>query len=203
MKRRGRIVAFLLLVVIFGMTIGTTANPIVKDVKLGLDLQGGFEVLYQVEPLKKDGKKITEEMVKDTANALSNRIDVLGVSEPSIQIESNNRIRVQLAGVEDQESARELLSTQANLTFRDADDNLLLDGNDLKQGKAKANFGETNNPVVTLEMKSPTKFGEVTSKIAQKKPENVMVIWLDFVEGEDSFKEEIQKRNRNSYQHLM
>ena len=62
---------------------------------------------------------------------------------------------MQLAGVEDQESARELLSTQANLTFRDADDNLLLDGNDLKEGKAKANFGENGNPVVTLEMKSP------------------------------------------------
>ena len=75
---------------------------------------------------------------------------------------------MQLAGVEDQESARELLSTQANLTFRDADDNLLLDGNDLKEGKAKANFGQNGNPVVTLEMKSPTKFGEVTTLIAQK-----------------------------------
>lgn len=53
MKRRGRIVAFLLLIVVFGLTIGSTAKPIVKDVKLGLDLQGGFEVLYQVLPLKK------------------------------------------------------------------------------------------------------------------------------------------------------
>jgi len=193
MKKRGRIVAFLLLIVVFGLTIGTTANPIVKDVKLGLDLQGGFEVLYQVEPLKDDAPEITEEMVQDTANALRNRIDVLGVSEPSIQIESGNRIRVQLAGVEDQESARELLSTQANLTFRDADDNLLLDGNDLKEGKAKANFGENGNPVVTLEMKSPTKFGEVTTKISQKAPENVMVIWLDFIEGEDSFRAEVVK----------
>lgn len=193
MKRRGRIVAFLLLIVVFGLTIGTTANPIVKDVKLGLDLQGGFEVLYQVEPLKDGAPDITEEMVKDTANALRNRVDVLGVSEPSIQIESGNRIRVQLAGVEDQESARELLSTQANLTFRDADDNLLLDGNDLKEGKAKANFGENGNPVVTLEMKSPTKFGEVTTSISQKKPENVMVIWLDFIEGEDSFRAEVTK----------
>ena len=70
MKRRGRIVAFLLLIVVFGLTIGTTANPIVKDVKLGLDLQGGFEVLYQVEQLK-DGQKITEEMVTDTAKALT------------------------------------------------------------------------------------------------------------------------------------
>ena len=46
-----------------------TTNPILKDVKLGLDLQGGFEVLYQVQELK-DGQKITEEVVADTAKAL-------------------------------------------------------------------------------------------------------------------------------------
>ncbi|MCG7345037.1 protein translocase subunit SecDF [Sporosarcina sp. ACRSL] len=192
MKKRSRIVAFLLLLVMFGSLIGATTNPILKDVRLGLDLQGGFEVLYEVQPLK-EGQKITEDVVADTASALSDRVDVLGVSEPIIQVESNNRIRVQLAGVEDQESARELLSTQANLTFRDADDNLLLDGTDLKEGKAKANFGQTGNPVVTLEMKDPDKFGKVTSEVAAKRPENVMVIWLDFVEGVDSFKEEAMK----------
>ena len=142
MKKRGRIVAFLLLLVVFAATIGTTTNPILKDVKLGLDLQGGFEVLYQVEELK-DGQEITEEVVRILLNALTRRVDVIGVSEPNIQIESNNRIRVQLAGVEDQQSARELLSTQANLTFRDADDNIILDGNDLKEGKAKEGFNET------------------------------------------------------------
>ena len=192
MKNRGRIVAFLLLIVILASTIFSTTNPILKDVKLGLDLQGGFEVLYQVKPLK-DGQKITESTVADTARALTNRIDVLGVNEPSIQIESNNRIRVQLAGVEDQETARELLSTQANLSFRNANDELMLDGNDLKEGKAKANFDENNNPVVTLEMKDPNKFGEVTSEIAAMKPDNMLVIWLDFVEGESSFKEEAMK----------
>lgn len=193
MKKRGRIVSFLLLLVLLGSLIGSTTNSILKDVNLGLDLQGGFEVLYQVEPLKK-GQKITEDVVNDTQRALRNRVDVLGVSEPSIQIESGNRIRVQLAGVEDQESARKLLSTQANLTFRDADDNLLLDGTDLKQGKAKANFGQTGNPVVTLEMKDPDKFGEVTSRVS-KMPDNVMVIWLDFEEGKDSFREEVKKPN--------
>ncbi|MBD7908359.1 protein translocase subunit SecDF [Sporosarcina gallistercoris] len=195
MKKRGRLVAFLLLLVIFAATIGSTANPILKNVKLGLDLQGGFEVLYEVEQLKTgtNNQKITEEVVADTAKALRNRIDVLGVSEPSIQIESNNRIRVQLAGVDDQKKARELLSTQANLTFRDADDKLLLDGDDLKAGKAKANFGESGNPVVTLEMKDPSKFAEVTAAVAAKAPENVMVIWLDFEEGKDSYKEEIKK----------
>ncbi|WP_025783539.1 protein translocase subunit SecDF [Sporosarcina sp. D27] len=195
MKKRGRLVAFLLLLVIFAATIGSTANPILKNVKLGLDLQGGFEVLYEVQQLKTgDNKqKITEDVVADTAKALRNRVDVLGVSEPSIQIESNNRIRVQLAGVDDQKKARELLSTQANLTFRDADDKLLLDGDDLKAGKAKDNFGEGGNPVVTLEMKDPSKFAQVTSEVAAKAPENVMVIWLDFEEGKDSYKEEMKK----------
>ena len=133
-------------------------------------------------------------MVSDTAGALSKRIDVLGVSEPKIQVESNNRIRVQLAGVEDQESARELLSTQANLTFRDVEDNLILDGSDLKEGKASESFGETGNPVVTLEMKDPNKFGEVTTELS-KQPEgsNLLVIWLDFEEGVDSYQAEVMK----------
>ncbi len=195
MKTRGRIVAFFLLVVLFFTTIGMTYKPIVKDVNLGLDLQGGFEVLYQVEPLKGDNKKITEKVVSDTADALRSRVDVLGVSEPNIQVESNNRIRVQLAGVEDQQSARDLLSTQANLTFRDYEDNLVLDGNDLKEGKARESFNDTGQPIVTLEMKDANKFGEVTTEIARKAPNNVMVIWLDFEEGVDSFATEISKDN--------
>jgi SecD/SecF fusion protein len=195
MKTRGRIISFLLLLVIFTATIGTTVNPILKDVKLGLDLQGGFEVLYEVKPLKDDGQQITEAMVIDTAGALRKRIDVLGVSEPVIQVESTDRIRVQLAGVKNQEAARELLSTQANLTFRDTDDNLILDGTDLKEGKAKPDFRQDGKPVVTLEMKDPNKFGEVTTELAKLKPQgkNILVIWLDFEEGVDSYQEEIMK----------
>jgi SecD/SecF fusion protein len=193
MKTRGRIIAFVLLIVVFAASISTTAQGILKDIKLGLDLQGGFEVLYHVEPLKK-GQEVTEKMVTDTSTALLNRINVLGVSEPNIQVEGGNRIRVQLAGVEDQESARELLSTQANLSFRDINDNLMLDGSDLKEGGAKATFGENGNPIVTLELKDPSKFANVTQEISQMGPgSNLLVIWLDFEEGVDSFAAEVSK----------
>lgn len=37
----------------FAALIGLTTEKIVKETKLGLDLQGGFEVLYEVEPVKK------------------------------------------------------------------------------------------------------------------------------------------------------
>ncbi|QUG42207.1 protein translocase subunit SecDF [Psychrobacillus sp. INOP01] len=193
MKTRGRIVAFLLLLVIFAGTISPTVTGVLNNIKLGLDLQGGFEVLYQVNELK-DGQEITEDVVADTASALTSRIDVLGVSEPSIQIEDGNRIRVQLAGVDDQSSARELLSTQANLTFRDSNDNIMLDGMDLKESGAKAAFDQQGQPIVTLELKDANKFAEITSEIAAKPaPDNVLVIWLDFEEGVDSYKEEALK----------
>lgn len=193
MKTRGRIVAFLLLLVIFAGTISPTVTGVLNNIKLGLDLQGGFEVLYQVNELK-DGTEITEDVVADTASALTSRIDVLGVSEPSIQIEDGNRIRVQLAGVDDQNSARDLLSTQANLTFRDSDDNIMLDGMDLKESGAKAAFDQQGQPIVTLELKDANKFAEITSEIAAKPaPDNVLVIWLDFEEGVDSYKAEVLK----------
>lgn len=196
MKTRGRIVAFLLVVVVLAASMSTTAKGILNDIKLGLDLQGGFEVLYEVQPLDgKEGQKITEEVVADTASALSNRVDVLGVNEPVIQVEGKDRIRVQLAGVEDQESARELLSTQANLTFRDADDNLVLGGDDLKEGGANATFDEQGRPIVTLELKDADKFAEVTREISSRPyPENVLVIWLDYQEGM-SYKEELTKED--------
>ncbi|MBK3493410.1 protein translocase subunit SecDF [Viridibacillus sp. YIM B01967] len=194
MKLRSRIVAFMLLLVVFGATMSTTVQGVLNNIKLGLDLQGGFEVLYQVEPLKKDGPKITENDVKDTTDALLRRVNALGVSEPSIQVESGERIRVQLAGVKDQESARELLATEANLTFRDVNDNILLDGSDLKQGGATDSFDDQNRPMVTLKLKDPAKFAEVTKEIlAMGEPNNVLVIWLDFEEGKDSYAEEVKK----------
>ncbi len=193
MKLKSRIVAFVLLMVIFAATIGTTVGGVLKDIKLGLDLQGGFEVLYEVKELKK-GQEITPEVVSATAKALDKRINEIGVSEPSIEIEGENRIRVQLAGVEDQESARKLLSTSANLTFRDVDDNLLLDGDDLKPGGAKDSFDQQNRPIVSLTLKDAKKFADITSKIAAKPAgQNLLVVWLDFEEGVDSYKAESQK----------
>ncbi|MGE7673935.1 protein translocase subunit SecDF [Lysinibacillus sp. NPDC094403] len=193
MKLKSRIVAFVLLLVIFTATISTTVGGVLKDIKLGLDLQGGFEVLYEVKELHK-GDEITPGVLSATATALGERVNAIGVSEPSIQVEDKNRIRVQLAGVEDQESARKLLSTSANLTIRDVDDNVLLDGNDLKPGGAKDSFDQQNRPIVSLTLKDAKKFADITSKIAAKPAgQNLLVIWLDFEEGVDSYKAESQK----------
>lgn len=187
MVKRSRIVAFLLIVVVFAGLMGGTTNNILKDIKLGLDLQGGFEVLYEVAPIDKS-QNINEDILNSTAKALDKRINVLGVSEPIIQIEGKDRVRVQLAGVTDQNKARELLSTEANLSFRDINDKELMDGSDLVEGGADQAFDQNGKPSVTLKLKSAEKFKDVTTKVLG----NPLVIWLDYEDG-DSYAAEAAK----------
>ncbi|KNE20600.1 protein translocase subunit SecDF [Virgibacillus pantothenticus] len=198
MKNRGRIVAFFLIVLVFAGTIGTTVTGITKDINLGLDLQGGFEVLYEVEPVD-EAQEVDRTTLESTVETLNDRVNRLGISEASIDIEGEDRIRVQLAGVENQSEARELLSTTAQLSFRDVNDNELLSGNDVKENSAKQDFDpNSNQPIVTLELKDAEKFGDVTSKIKDMNnpdtpyPDNLLVIWMDYKKG-DSYAEEYQK----------
>ncbi|MBG9821824.1 protein translocase subunit SecDF [Bacillus safensis] len=191
--KKGRILAFFLVVLLIGAGVGLLTKPVAKDMTLGLDLQGGFEVLYDVHPVKKEDK-ITNSVLVSTVEALNRRANVLGVSEPNISIEGNNRIRVQLAGVKDQNRAREILSTEAQLSFRDTNDKELLNGADLVENSAKQTFSQTNEPIVTVKLKDAKKFGDVTRKVAAMAPNNQLVIWLDYHKG-DSFKKEVSKSN--------
>src|SRR5690625_2332413 len=193
MKKRGRIIAFILIVLIFAGTISTTVTDISKKINLGLDLQGGFEILYEVEPIAKD-QEVDNTLLEATVQTLNDRVNRLGISETVIDIEGEDRIRVQLAGVEDQTEAREMLSTSARLSFRGVDDTEYLDGSDIKEGSAKQDFdGQSNQPIVTLQLKDADKFGEVTTEIANKGvPDNLLVIWMDYQEG-DAFEEEVEK----------
>ncbi|MBM7837999.1 protein-export membrane protein SecD [Alkalihalobacillus xiaoxiensis] len=193
MVKKGKIALFFLIVVVLAAGISYFAKPVVQDVNLGLDLQGGFEVLYEVEAIN-EGDVIDDQALLSTTTALNERVNTIGVSEPTIQIEGENRIRVQLAGVEDQESARDILATGGELTIRDVEDNILLDGSDLTQNGASASLDpDTNRPMVTLTLDDGEQFGNITRELSQQPiGENLLVMWLDFEEG-DSYAEEATK----------
>ncbi len=161
--------------------------PLFKNLKFGLDLQGGFEVLYKAESI--DGSKMTSDKLTATYKTLSKRIDSLGVSEPEIILEGNDKIRVKLAGVTNPEEARSQLATVATLSFRDSDDNLLMTSDVLKAGGAKIGQDSSGNPAVALSVKDKDKFYEVTNKVKDYE-NNMIVIWLDFNELTDSFSKE-------------
>lgn len=181
-----------LLIVIAIITLGAfLIKPTLKNISYGIDLQGGFEILYKIEPLEK-GKELTEEDLDKTYTAIVNRIDTLGVSEPVIAFEGNNLIRIQLPGVSNEEEARQRISTTAVLSFRDTNDKLLMTSDILgNNGASLTQDSKSFQYEVKLDIKDTAKFYEVTKKISQRtNGNNMIVIWLDYNEELDSYENE-------------
>ncbi len=188
-QNKSRLGVFLLTIVAIFVMIGVFAKDVANNMTLGLDLQGGFEIVYEVSPLE-TGDSLPS--MTAVARSVSKRIDILGVSEPQIIVEGDNRIRVQLAGVSDQDQARRIISATANLTFRDVNDNLLADASILVEGGASLDF-QQGRPVVSLKVADQDAFYELTKKVFEMAPGNrIIVTWLDFAEG-DSYAEERPK----------
>ncbi len=194
MKKKGLVIRNFSILLIIAIALGFTFKPLLNSLNFGLDLQGGFEVLYQVKSV--DDKKVTKDMVTSTYKTIGKRIDVLGVSEPNITVEGDDKIRVQLAGVTDKEQARELLSKAANLTFRDTSNNLLMTADVLKSGGAKIGQDGSGRPAISLSVNDKEEFYKVTKKVSEM-TDNRLVIWLDYEEGKDSFATEQGRCGKN------
>ena len=174
-------------------------KPTLKSIHYGIDLQGGFEILYNIEPLNKDDK-LTDDDLDKTYKAIVNRIDSLGVSEPVISFEGDNLIRIQLPGVSSEEEARQRISTTAVLSFRDVNDNLLMTSDILgHNGASLSQNSQTFQYQVKLDIKDTAKFYDVTNALSKRSNgENLIVTWLDFTEGLDSYNNEKETCGKNS-----
>ncbi len=71
----------------------------------------------------KEIENIKDYAVRQALETLRNRVDQFGVSEPTLQRQSDNRILIQLPGVEDPERAISLLGKTARLEFKIVDEN--------------------------------------------------------------------------------
>ena len=183
-KGKGKVIRNVIILILLVVALCFACIPLFQNLKFGLDLQGGFEILYKVESI--DGSKMNHEKIMATYKTLSKRIDSLGVTEPEITIEGNDKIRVKLAGVTDPEEARKQLSTVATLSFRDADDNLLMSSDVLKAGGAKVGQDSSGKPAVALSVKDKEEFYKVTNQVKDY-DQNLIVIWLDYNPDEDSY----------------
>ncbi len=185
MKKIKFIIGSIILVLLFAIGV-YSIKPLLNITHYGLDLQGGFEILYQVESL--DGKKLDNDMLYSTYKAIGKRIDILGVSEPEISIEGNDRIRIKLAGVTNAEDARKMIASTATLSFRDYNDNLLMTS-EVLGGSAKETTDTMGRPAVSLSIKDTSTFYDVTKKVSTM-TNNIIVIWLDYDETTDSYVKE-------------
>ena len=107
----------------------------IKDaMKFGLDINGGVYVVLEAE--QDDIKNLSDEeltaTMEQTRAVLNNRVNAMGISEATVSLEGNDRIRVEMPGVEDAQQAIEQIGKTAKLRFMLADGSEALSGDDVK-----------------------------------------------------------------------
>jgi SecD/SecF fusion protein len=95
-----------------------------KQTKLGLDLQGGLELVYQGQATRA-GTEVTGEDIEDSISIIEQRINKLGVSEPEVARLGNENISVSLPGITDANRAAEQVGSTAQLYYYDWEPNLI------------------------------------------------------------------------------
>src|SRR6266516_7682624 len=93
------LMGLILAALVGALLLAIPGSPAHKKPTLGLDLQGGLEVVLKAVPPK--GHTLTAADLDRSVSIMRSRIDKLGVSEPEIRKQGSDQIVIQLAGVHD------------------------------------------------------------------------------------------------------
>src|SRR6184192_37501 len=115
---RKRLIATLLAVLLVAFSIATIWPP-EKNIALGLDIKGGTSFLIKLQQVDKD-KPITPGLLDQAVEVIRKRVDYFGGGEPIISPVGQDRILVQIPGLDTAkiQEARDQLSRVAKLEFR-------------------------------------------------------------------------------------
>lgn len=170
MKKFNKIMAVVIILIIIGgwyITVfgaGNTIGSIRDYIKLGLDLQGGVYVVLEADT-DATGSEL-DSLMSQTQAVIERRVNEMGLTNPIVTIEGENRIRVELPGAEDAETAIEQIGRTAQLEFVLADGTVAVDGSHISDAGTQINQNGSGY-VVTLEFDSEgaTAFEQATQTI--------------------------------------
>lgn len=192
------LIATVVVVAILGFTtivgFGPTGTGAAKNINLGLDLEGGVSITYQVK-----GKTPSQSDMDDTKYKLQRRVEQYS-TEATVYQEGDNRLSIEIPGVKDANKILDELGQPGSLFFiaekgKDGTPNytmqadgkyaltksieelkeansIVLTGTDVKNAQAGAFEGKMKNTEyavsLTLNKEGAKKFAEATKKAAGK-----------------------------------
>ncbi|MCK5448077.1 MAG: protein translocase subunit SecD [Gemmatimonadetes bacterium] len=119
---RNRLLVILGLIIVSVYALVPKTGPTgekVPAINLGLDLQGGMHLAVEIDdPDNTLTDEARADAIERTLTTIRNRIDEFGVREPTIQRVGNDRIIVELAGIDDPERAMAIVERTAFLEFK-------------------------------------------------------------------------------------
>jgi SecD/SecF fusion protein len=113
----------LVLLIVFGLLAASLAVIATKPTRLGLDLKGGVQLVYQAKPTAQS--KVDAESLNQAIDIMRKRVDQLGVAQPEIQRSGADEINVALPDVTDAGRAEQEVGKTAQLFFYDWEPNVI------------------------------------------------------------------------------
>ncbi len=176
-RTRKSLVLLILTVIVFVLAAGygysELFRPDAAALKLGLDLKGGVYVLLEARETVEGLDQ--QDALQRAITIIRRRVDEFGVAEPEIRQEGENRILIELPGIDDQARAMEIIGRTALLTFVSPEGDILLTGTDLAD--AFVSRDDMGQPAVSLEFnpEGTQKFAAATEKYLRQ----IIGIFLD------------------------
>jgi SecD/SecF fusion protein len=113
----------LILLIVAGLIVGSLAVIATKTTRLGLDLKGGVELIYQGKPTAQS--KVDAAALERAIDIMRKRVDQLGVAQPEIQRSGEKEIDVALPNVSNSTRAEQEVGKTAQLFFYDWEPNVI------------------------------------------------------------------------------
>ncbi|MBQ5802508.1 MAG: protein translocase subunit SecD [Clostridia bacterium] len=159
-----------------GKTYVNNYNSVISSIELGIDLNGGVYVVLEpdkdkIAELEKEGQEVNiKDGIAGAMKILRTRLDSKGYTEATIQTQGDDQIRIEIPEVDDPEAVFDIIGQTAQLEFRDADGNVILDGKNVK--KAYVTLTEDSEYCVGLEFDSVGKqaFADATKNASSSSP---------------------------------
>lgn len=157
------------------------ARPVLASLPLGLDLKGG--TILTLQAVETDESPVTDERLQTAVDQMNERVDRLGVAEAEISLRpSEGRIDVALPSVS-REQAMDIVQV-AYLTFKDAEGNLIITGDDLVRAQEQLDQdGVTGYVHLELDPEAQRRFADATTRIynGQSASDQIFIYLDDFL----------------------
>jgi protein-export membrane protein SecD len=128
--------------------------------RLGLDLQGGLQVLLAADV--QEGQELDAASMETARRIVENRVNSLGLTEPVVQAQGERRIIVELPGIENPEQAVETIKGTALLEFVDAGNAPLASGTIITTTMGGPSDATSGTELTSTTPVSPTATPEVS-----------------------------------------
>ncbi|MCF0150424.1 MAG: protein translocase subunit SecDF, partial [Firmicutes bacterium] len=175
---------------VFSFTGAGSFAGLGERISLGLDMIGGVSVVLEADT-DATGAEL-KGIMEQVQAVMENRVNEMGLSEPVITIENENRVRIELPGAQNATEAIEQIGRTAKLTFQQADGTVILDGNHIKDAQAgvyngyEAQLMNTYVISLTFDAEGSSAFEQATKDIVNGKTQaserfaaNQIPIFLD------------------------